>query len=141
MKSPSFNTIYIKEKMITKRFSLTLLVALICTFCFGQKVILLTKQNGVYTIPCSINGVKRSLVFDTGASTVTISMQLAELLYRQGKLSDSDIKGYGRSQTASGHIVDNSSSYRGAECTTTVRLISHTETRQSYFARKQTDNR
>lgn len=107
MKSPSSNTIYIKEKMITKRFSLTLLVALICTFCFGQKVILLTKQNGVYTIPCSINGVKRSLVFDTGASTVTISMQLAELLYRQGKLSDSDIKGYGRSQTASGHIVDN----------------------------------
>ena len=93
--------------MITKRFSLTLLVAVICTFCFGQKVILLTKQNGVYTIPCSINGVKRSLVFDTGASTVTISMQLAELLYRQGKLSDSDIKGYGRSQTASGHIVDN----------------------------------
>ena len=34
-------------------------------------------------------------------------MQLAELLYRSGKLSDSDIKGYGRSQTASGHIVDN----------------------------------
>lgn len=65
------------------------------------------KQNGVYTVPCSINGVKRSLVFDTGASTVTISMQLAELLYRSGKLSDSDIKGYGRSQTASGHIVDN----------------------------------
>ena len=107
MKSLSSNTIYIKEKMTTKRFLLTLLIASICTFCFGQKVILLTKQNGVYTIPCSINGVKRSLVFDTGASSVTISMQLAELLYRQGKLSDTDIKGYGRSQTASGHIVDN----------------------------------
>jgi len=93
--------------MITKRFLLTLLVTSICTLSFGQKVILLTKQNGVYTIPCSINGVKRSLVFDTGASTVTISMQLADLLYRSGKLKDSDIKGYGRSQTASGHIVDN----------------------------------
>ena len=34
-------------------------------------------------------------------------MQLAELLYRSGKLKDSDIRGYGRSQTASGHIVDN----------------------------------
>ena len=93
--------------MTTKRLLLSLFIASICTFCFGQKVILLTKQNGVYTIPCFINGVKRSLVFDTGASTVTISMQLAELLYRQGKLSEKDIKGYGRSQTASGHIVDN----------------------------------
>ena len=93
--------------MTIKSFFITLLIATICTFCYGQKVILLTKQNGVYTIPCSINGVKRSLVFDTGASTVTISMQLAELLYRSGELKDSDIKGYGRSQTASGHIVDN----------------------------------
>ena len=73
----------------------------------GQKVISLTKQNGVYTIPCTINGVKRSLIFDTGASSVTISMQLAKLLYNSGKLIDSDIKGFGRSQTASGHIVDN----------------------------------
>jgi tetratricopeptide (TPR) repeat protein len=34
-------------------------------------------------------------------------MQLAELLYRSGKLKDTDIKGYGKSQTASGHIVNN----------------------------------
>lgn len=93
--------------MTTKKFFITLIIASIYSFCFGQKVILLTKQNGVYTIPCSINSVKRSLVFDTGASTVTISMQLADLLYRSGKLSESDIKGYGRSQTASGHVVDN----------------------------------
>lgn len=98
---------YTKEKMTIKKFILSLQIVSICTFCFGQKVISLTKQNGVYTVPCSINGVIRSLVFDTGASTVTISMQLAELLYRSGKLSDSEIKGYGKSQTASGHIVDN----------------------------------
>ena len=93
--------------MIIKKTFFVFSLLFLYIFCFGQKVILLTKQNGVYTIPCSINGVKRSLSFDTGASTVTISMQLAELLYRSGKLSDSDIKGYGRSQTASGHIVDN----------------------------------
>ncbi len=80
---------------------------LIITAYAGQKVILLTKQNGVYTIPCSINGVKRSMVFDTGASTVTISMKLADLLYSSGKLNDADFKGFGRSQTASGHIVNN----------------------------------
>ena len=93
--------------MTIRRVFITLLLATLFTTCFGQKVILLTKQDGVYTIPCSINGVKRSLVFDTGASTITISMQLAEMLYRSGKLTDSDIKGYGKSQTASGHIVDN----------------------------------
>lgn len=94
--------------MTIKRFILSLFLAFSLTpFCFGQKVILLTKQNGVYTIPCSINGVKRTLVFDTGASVVTISMPFAQLLYSSGKLKDTDIKGYGKSQTASGHIVNN----------------------------------
>lgn len=93
--------------MTIKRSFLLIVLGLITSFCFAQKVIQLTKQSGVYTIPCSINGVKRSLVFDTGASTVTISMQLAELLYSSGKLKEVDFKGFGRSQTASGHIVNN----------------------------------
>ena len=76
-------------------------------FCTGQKVIMLTEKDGVYTVPCSINGIKRSLVFDTGASTVTISIELANLLYTSGKLQDVDIQGFGKSLTASGHIVDN----------------------------------
>lgn len=93
--------------MTIKRLLLTFLIVTISISCFAQKVITLSKQNGVYTVPCSINGIKRSLVFDTGASTVTISWQLAELLYQSGKLSDKDIKGTGKSQTASGHIIDN----------------------------------
>ena len=93
--------------MTIKKVLVILLLALDCAYSSGQKVISMTKQNGVYTIPCSINGVKRSLVFDTGASSITISMQLAELLYKTGKLNDTDIKGFGKSQTASGHIVNN----------------------------------
>ena len=93
--------------MIIRLTYIVLLISLLPSLCIGQKVIQLTKQNGVYTIPCSINGVKRSLVFDTGASTVTISMKLANLLYSSGKLKNEDFKGYGRSQTASGHIVNN----------------------------------
>ena len=90
-----------------KRAICFLVMIAIASLCFGQMVITLTKQNGVYTIPCSINGLKRSLIFDTGASTVTISMPLAKQLFREGKLKDADIKGFGKSQTASGHIVDN----------------------------------
>ena len=93
--------------MTIKRSFLLIAITLISSFCFSQKVIQLTKQDGVYTIPCSINGVKRSLIFDTGASTVTISMKLADLLYSSGKLRNADFKGLGRSQTASGHIVNN----------------------------------
>ncbi len=95
--------------MTIKRFFIFIVFIIASLSCFGQKVIQLTKQNGVYTIPCSINGIKRSLIFDTGASTVTISMKLANLLYSMGKLKDADFKGFGRSQTASGHIVNNMS--------------------------------
>jgi len=93
-------------KVIKKAICFLVMIA-ISSFCLGQRVITLTKQNGVYTIPCSINGLKRSLIFDTGASTVTISMPLAKQLFREGKLKNADIKGFGKSQTASGHIVDN----------------------------------
>ena len=102
-----YDIYYIKGMMIIKYFCLWIVLFFSYSFCFGQKVITLTKQNGVYTIPCSINGVKRSLVFDTGASTVTISKTLAYFLYNSGKLKDADIKGFGQSQTASGHIVNN----------------------------------
>ncbi len=95
--------------MIIKRLFLALIFILVFTFCDGQKVIVLTKQNGVYTVKCLINGVKCSLVFDTGASAVSISKQLAERLYSSGELKDSDIRGFGKSYTASGHIVGNMS--------------------------------
>ena len=93
-------------KVIKRALCFWVMIA-IGSLCFGQRVITLTKQNGVYTIPCSINGLKRSLIFDTGASTVTISIPLAKQLFREGKLKDVDIKGWGKSQTGSGHIVDN----------------------------------
>ena len=107
LKVLNYNIIYIKEMTIIKRILIFVIFVIISSYSFGQKVIQLTKQDGVYIIPCNINGIKRSFVFDTGASTVTISMQFANVLYRLGKLSDSDIKGYGSSKTASGHIIDN----------------------------------
>ena len=109
MRSPNYNTVYTKGKMIIKRSFIFIVFIIASLSCFCQKVIQLTKQNGVYSIPCSINGIKRSLIFDTGASTVTISMKLANLLYSMGKLKDADFKGFGRSQTASGHFVNNMS--------------------------------
>jgi aspartyl protease family protein len=51
----------------------------------------LTKKNGVYYIPTVINGVPMEFVYDTGASTVSISLAEAKYLLNQGKLAKSDI--------------------------------------------------
>ena len=65
------------------------------------------KQNGVYKISCSVNGAKMKMIFDTGASMVSISQSMANFLYENDYISDSDILGKGTSRTADGSIVDN----------------------------------
>ena len=55
--------------------------------------IIMTKKNGVYYIPAKVNGVPMQFVLDTGASVVSISITEALLLYKNGKLSKSDILG------------------------------------------------
>ena len=57
-------------------------------------------------IPCIVNDTRMKMVFDTGASTVTISIDKARELYRAGKLRDEDFLGVGQSFTASGDVVD-----------------------------------
>ena len=73
---------------------------------FGQTTILLEKSGGVYMIPCIVNGTRMKMVFDTGASTVSLSLAKANELVRNGKLSQKDFLGYGQSSTANGDIVD-----------------------------------
>ena len=47
------------------------------------------------------------MVFDTGASTVCLSMATAMYLYQNGFIKSSDIVGAGKSSTANGDIVNN----------------------------------
>lgn len=63
-------------------------------------------DHGVYRIPCTINGAKVKLIFDTGASVVSISMPMAKYLYDNDYITDRDILGIGQSTTADGSIVD-----------------------------------
>lgn len=64
-------------------------------------------DGGVYKIPCTVNGAKLKMIFDTGASTVCLSLATAIFLYQNDYISKSDFKGTGYSSTASGDIVDN----------------------------------
>ena len=66
------------------------------------------KRNpgGTFEIPCDINGLALRMIFDTGASDVTISSVEANFMFKNGYLSDKDIKGKRYYQIADGQISE-----------------------------------
>ena len=62
--------------------------------------------GGTFEIPCDINGLPLQMIFDTGASDVTISSVEANFMLKNGYLSDKDIKGKRYYQTANGQISE-----------------------------------
>lgn len=64
-------------------------------------------EGGTFIIPAKVNGVEMDFVFDTGAALVSLSAVEASFLYRQGKLSNSDIVGQGQFVDANGSITTN----------------------------------
>lgn len=72
---------------------------------YTRKVIKLYRQaSNVYTIPCKVNGLALNFIFDTGASSVSISKSEAIFMLKNGYLSVNDILGNQQFQTASGDI-------------------------------------
>ena len=64
------------------------------------------KRQGVRFVKVKVNGVEMEMLFDTGASGVSLSLTEAIYLFKQGKLSPDDIKGRTYSQIADGSIVE-----------------------------------
>lgn len=64
------------------------------------------KINGVYQIPCKVNGIPMKFIFDTGASDVSISYIEAGFLLKQGLLNESDFIGSINYKIASGEIQE-----------------------------------
>lgn len=83
-------------------------LVLLCTnlLSYSQTTILMEEDGGVYKVPCTINGLKLKFIFDTGASTVSISSAIASMMLENGYLTKNDIKGNGSSVIANGEIVD-----------------------------------
>ncbi len=65
----------------------------------------MTKESGVYFIPCKVNGLSLKFIFDTGASNVSISITEAIFMLKNGFLKKEDIGEKAYYQTASGDIV------------------------------------
>jgi clan AA aspartic protease (TIGR02281 family) len=85
-------------------------------FCFliftslqvsSQSEITMENDAGVYKIPCKINGLRLKFIFDTGATNVCISENIALMMLDNGYLDTSDIIGSSQSQVADGRIVNN----------------------------------
>ena len=73
----------------------------------AQVKVKMTPENGIYTMPCTINGLKLKFIFDTGASSVCISLSEAYFMLKNGYLNESDINGSSYSQIANGEVVKN----------------------------------
>ncbi len=61
-------------------------------------------ENGVRVVKVQVNGVEMEMIFDTGASGVSLSLTEAQFLYKQGRLTDDDILGLAQMGTADGSI-------------------------------------
>jgi len=68
----------------------------------------LEKNNsGTFTVPVKINGVGFDFVFDTGASSVCISISEAIYLLKNGRLEEDDVIGMTTAQIANGEVIEN----------------------------------
>ncbi len=70
------------------------------TFSIPMKV----SAGGTYEVACKINDLKLNLIFDTGASDITISKTEAEFMLKNDYLSKNDIIGTSSYKIANGEI-------------------------------------
>ena len=64
------------------------------------------KEGGVSIVPCKVNGLNLSFIFDTGASDVTISLTEASFMLKNGYLKKEDIIGSEKYLDATGNISE-----------------------------------
>ncbi len=67
------------------------ILGIISTNLFSQIKIEMVQKGGVYEVPCEVNGLKLKFVFDTGASTVSLSSSVAEFMLKNDYLNEEDI--------------------------------------------------
>lgn len=89
-----------------KKYLVIYIIIFYCFNLYSQKVIFMDYENGVYKIPCQVNGIPMKFILDTGASDVSISLTEASFLSKQGLLNKDDIIGSVEYQIANGEIKE-----------------------------------
>lgn len=70
----------------------------------GKTIVKMENETGVKYIWVIINGLRLRFIFDTGASSICISIAEATVLFRQGTLKEDDILDIQYFQDATGNI-------------------------------------
>lgn len=73
----------------------------------GEVSVPYSELGGVKTIPVKLNGVSMDMIFDTGCSGMSISLNEILTMQKNGKFSESDIVGITESTIADGSVVEN----------------------------------
>ena len=72
----------------------------------GEVSVPYSELGGIKTIPVKLNGVSMDMIFDTGCSGMSISLNELLTMQKNGKFSESDIVGITESTTADGSVVE-----------------------------------
>lgn len=70
----------------------------------GHTKVQMRKDGGVYYVPITVNGLNLDFVFDTGASSISLSAAEATVMARQGKITEEDVVGHAQFSDANGDI-------------------------------------
>ena len=62
------------------------------------------KEGGVYLVPVTVNGLNLDFIFDTGASSISLSSAEATVMLRQGQITEDDVVGQQQFQDATGGV-------------------------------------
>lgn len=83
-----------------------ILTLVLMTNATAQTIVKMEKLNGVYVMPCKVNGLSLKFIFDTGASDVSISLTEALFMLKNGYLSENDLIGTEYYRIANGDIEE-----------------------------------
>lgn len=70
----------------------------------GHTKVRMEKAGGVYLVPIRVNGLDLKFIFDTGASSISLSSAEALVMLRQGLISEDDVMGQHQFQDATGGV-------------------------------------
>ncbi len=76
---------------------------------YSQTIVQMEKLNGVYVMPCLVNGLALKFIVDTGASDVSISLVEALFMLKNGYLAEEDLIGTEYYRIANGEIEEGTS--------------------------------
>jgi clan AA aspartic protease (TIGR02281 family) len=89
-----------------RNITFTLSLVMLTNLIFCQTKITMEKKNGVYFVPCAVNGLKLKFIFDTGAGDVSISLSEANFMIKNGYMKEEDLIGTEYYRIANGEIAE-----------------------------------